>query len=217
MLKQWFNFSYQNEVQNGAVGAGAGASALLPSEKAKDVAPAPESNLATPPSFDNIYSGAAVKPPRVPYGILKVADMIASAHLSGMSPETKRAALMMALDAAGVEVEDVLQDAVVRQRALNDFEEDYQRRLKDLETVKCDENSKIQAELDRITSQYMSRIQGNVDDLAREQDNFRAWQKRKQQENGRITEAAAFCVPPGSGGGVAGLSSVLERATFPRR
>jgi hypothetical protein len=122
----------------------------------------------------------------------------------------------MALEAAGAEVEDVLQDAVVRQRALNDYEETYQGRLKDLENIKSEENSKIQAELDRITGQYMARIQANVDDVAREQDNYRAWQKRKQQEVGRITEAAAFCVPSGSQNG-AGLSSVLERATFPRR
>ncbi len=179
--------------------------------------PPQDVRIAPPPSFDNIYTNAAVKPPRIPYGILKVAEMIASVHLSGMSPETKRSALMMALEAASAEVEDVLQDAVVRQRALNDFEDVYQGRLKDLENARSEENSKIQAELDRITAQYMSRIQANVDDVAREQDNFRAWQKRKQHEVARITEAATFCVPQGSSGNGMGLSAVLERATFPRK
>jgi hypothetical protein len=217
MLKQWFNFSYQNGAHNGVAYPATETSPPNQADKAKDVAPAPEPKIAAPPSFDNIYSGAAVKPPRIPYGILKIADMMASVHLSGMSPETKRSALLMALEAAGAEVEDVLQDAVVRQRALNDYEDSYQGRLRDLENAKSEENSKIQAELDRITAQYMSRIQGNVDDVAREQDNFRAWQKRKQMEVARITEAAAFCVSPGGANGGAGLSSVLERATFPRR
>jgi hypothetical protein len=216
MLKQWFNFSYQNGSHNGVAHPATETSTHNLADTAKDVAPAPESRIATPPAFDQIYNGGAVKPSRIPYGILKVADMIASTHLSGMSPETKRSALLMALEAAGAEVEDVLQDAVVRQRALNDYEETYQGRLKDLENLKSEENSKIQAELDRITGQYMSRIQANVDDVAREQDNYRAWQKRKQQEVERITEAAAFCVPHGSQNGN-GLSSVLERATFPRR
>jgi len=217
MLKQWFNFSYQNDAHNGVAHSMTEASAHPFADTAKETAPPPDVRIAPPPSFDNIYNNAAVKPPRIPYGILKVAEMIASVHLSGMSPETKRSALMMALEAASAEVEDVLQDAVVRQRALNDYEDTYQNRLKDLENARAEENSKIQAELDRITAQYMSRIQANVDDVAREQDNFRAWQKRKQLEVARITEAATFCVPQASQGNGAGLSSVLERATFPRK
>ncbi|MBV9744654.1 MAG: hypothetical protein JO099_12915 [Acidobacteriia bacterium] len=121
----------------------------------------------------------------------------------------------MALEAAGVEVEDLLQDAVVRQKALNDYEEIQLEKLKDFETVKLEENSKIQAELDRLTNQYMSRIQANLEEVAREQDKFRTWQRGKQQEAQRITEAATFCVPQGTA--ASGLAEVLERATFARR
>ena len=78
-----------------------------------------------------------------------------------------------------------------------------------------EENNRIQIELDRITSQYVSRIQANLDDIAREQDHFRAWQRTKQQEAQRITEAAAFCVPQGSS--ATGLTEVLERATVARK
>jgi Skp family chaperone for outer membrane proteins len=216
MLKQWFNFSYPNESQDNVVHRSTETHQAV-SGSSNEAAVQPEASLAAPPSFEQIYNNAAVRPPRIPYGILKIADMLASVHLTGMAPEAKRSALMMALEAAGVEVEDVLQDAVVRQRALNDYEEAYQKRLKDLETAKSEENVKIQAELDRMTAQYLSRIQANVDDVAREQDRFRAWQKRKQLEVDRITEAAAYCVPAGSPNHNANLSSVLERATMPRR
>lgn len=163
------------------------------------------------PSFDHIYQNAAIKPPRLLYNILKVSDMLKSPHLEGMSTESRRCSMLMALEAAGAEVEDLLQDAVVRQRALNDFEDAELNRLKELEGRKAAENREIQAELDRLTGQYMSLIQANVDAVAREQDNFRAWQKRKQQEVQRITEAATICVPPGTANG--GLTAVLERAT----
>ena len=164
----------------------------------------------TPP-FEQIYQTATIKPPRLAYNILKVSEMLKSPHLEGMSTESRRCSLLMALEAAGAEVEDLLQDAVVRQRALNDFEDAELNRLKELEARKGAENREIQAELDRLTGQYMSLIQANVDAVAREQDNFRAWQKRKQQEVQRITEAATICVPPGTGNG--GLTAVLERAT----
>lgn len=171
-------------------------------------------------SFEQIYDNAAAQPTRGDYDILKVVEMLNSPHLAGMSTETKRASLFMALEAAGVEIEGLLQDAVVRQRALNDYEETQQAWLSGFETAKLEENRRIQAELDRLTGQYMSRIQGNLDEVARAQDDLRNWLKQKQQEVQRITEAATYCVPQN---GTAApnqnnnLASVLERASVCRR
>lgn len=170
-------------------------------------------------SFEQIYDSAAAKPTRGEYDILKIAEMLSSSHLAGMSIETKRASLFMALEAAGVEVEDLLQDAVVRQRALNDYEEAQQTWLTGFEAAKLEENRRIQAELDRLSSQYMSRIQGNLDEVARAQDDLRNWLKQKHQEVQRITDAATYCVPQNSGAAPSGnnLASVLERASVNRR
>jgi hypothetical protein len=225
MLKSWFPFSFQEDPapQNGVSQTGHAPHARAASETNKELEPpirssrADASELAKYLSFEQVYLNAAVKPPRIPYGILKVADMVDSPHLSGMSPEAKRCSLMMALEAAGVEIEDLLQDAVVRQRALNDYEERQRNRVKDFDAVKTEENNKIQAELDRLTSQHLERIQANIEEVAREQDKMRAWQKGKQQESQRITEAATFCVPQGSAAAVGSLTAVLERATLVRK
>ncbi len=168
-------------------------------------------------SFEEIYRGTQAKSSRVAYTILKVAEMAESPHLEGMSSEGKRCSLLMALDAAGVEVEDLLQDAMVRQRALNDYEEAQQSRLHDFEGVKIEENRKIQAELDRVTAQHISRIQANLDEVARQQDLFRAWQKQKNQEARRISDAAAICVPQNTSSSGDTLTMMLERAALPKR
>jgi hypothetical protein len=152
-------------------------------------------------SFEEIYDHAAVKPSRMSYNILKIAEMANSPHLTGMPPDSKRASLLMALEAASAEIEDLLQDAVVRQRALNDFEAEEQNRLREFEVGKAEENRRLQAS-----------IQSNLDEVARAQESFRAWQKRKQQEAHRIAEAAAFCVPQGSAAPGGNLTTVLERA-----
>jgi hypothetical protein len=81
-----------------------------------------------------------------------------------------------------------------------------------------EENRRIQAELDRATSQFLSRIQNNLDEVARAQDDLHNWQKQKQQEVQRITEAATYCVPqsgPATNNG--NLATVLERASVIRR
>ena len=54
-----------------------------------------------PPTFEQIYQNAVVKPPKLAYGVHKVAEMAGSGHLAGMPAEFKRRALLMALEAAG--------------------------------------------------------------------------------------------------------------------
>ena len=221
MPSRWFPFSFQEEPAqrngNSRNGLALHHSADAPAEEAAPAAAAP-AVLGHFTGFEQIYQGAAVKPAAIGYGILKVADMANSPHLGGMSPDARRAALMMALEAAGVEIEDLLQDAVVRQRALNDYEEAYSRKLKELEAKKAEDSSRFHTELERLTKELLSRIQTNTDEVAREQDSFQAWRKRKQQESQRISDAAAFCVPQGNPAANGNsLTAVLERATVARK
>jgi hypothetical protein len=170
-------------------------------------------------SFDDVYTADGIKPSTRAYTILKVAAMLNSRHLAEMAPEAKRSSLMMALEAAAVEIGELLQDAVNRNRALDAYESERIEQIKNFEAVKAEENNRLHAELEKLTGQYMARIQNNSDQVAQEQDNFRSWQKRKQQESQRITDAASFCVPQGNSpnGNAGSLSVVLERINMPRR
>jgi len=226
MAKRWFDLTFSG---NGASSCGSPEPepvnpglGLTEMDEEGDQSPGGSSSsesAGTPAAtggFERVYRNAAVKPARIPYGIQKVMSMADSSHLVGMHPEVKRCALLMALEAAGAEIEDLLQDAVIRQRILNDFEEKAQDRLRDFEAAKAVDNQAIQAELDRVTAQYMTRIQANVDEVARQQDNVRRWQQRKQRECQRMTEAAAFLVPQ-EGANHRTLTAVLERAAGARR
>lgn len=199
-----------------------------PAESAPQADPRVQSGASTPrakvgpyvgvsATFEEVYRGGTAKLPETPYSILKVAEMIDSQHLSGMSPEAKRCALLMAFEAAGIEVEVLLKDAMLRQRALNDFEEEQRNRLKEFETTKASENGAIQAESDRIVAEHMRRIQANTDEVARRQDEFESWQRRKQRESQRIADAAALCVHQTGGTAISKLTAVLERSAVSGR
>lgn len=206
MFRRLFQFSQDAEEGSGAPVDDSGADAA---ETASSPSPSD--------TFERVYQTAAVKPPCLAYGILKVADMLASQHLAGMSTEAKRNSILMALEAAGGEVDYLLEDAVFRQRALHEHEEALLKSLKEFEAAKAAEIARVQAELDRLTAQCMAKIQVNLDEVAREQDVLRAWQKRKQQESQRIADAVKFCVPPGTAVHNDGLSMVLERAAAAHR
>jgi len=145
------------------------------------------------------------------WGIAKAMDMLNSPHLAGMSAEAKRCALLMALDAAGTGVEALIQDAVKQQRLLDQQEEQRQAKLHKLEAAILEKNRLVQAELDRLTAKHMAELQSNLDIIAHHQDDFRAWQKAKEQESQRMMDAAAFCVPHNQANrGSATLSVVME-------
>jgi hypothetical protein len=147
-------------------------------------------------SMDDIYRAAGILAPRMGYSIRKVADMLASDHLRGVSDEMKRASVLMALDAAGISVDEVLRDAAMRQSAINSYESDQWEHFEEYWAAKAAENSHIQSELERITAQYQERIKRNLDEIAREKVIFATWQTMKQQEGQRIGEAAGICSKP---------------------
>jgi len=147
-------------------------------------------------SMDDIYRAAGILAPRMGYSIRKVADMLASDHLRGVSDEMKRASVLMALDAAGISVDEVLRDAAIRQSAINSYESDQWEHFEEYWTAKAAENSHTQSELERITAQYQERIKRNLDEIAREKVIFATWQTMKQQEAQRIGEAAGICSKP---------------------
>lgn len=144
--------------------------------------------------FDEIYKSAGIKTPKQGYSIAKVIEMLHSEHICNLPNETRRASLLMALEAAGVQVDEVLQDATLRQRAINSYEAIHRKHLEEFEARKAQENCAIQAEMERVAAEYAARISNNLDEVAREKDSFRKWQTRKQQEAQSITEAVALCV-----------------------
>jgi hypothetical protein len=167
--------------------------------------PAPgntERNLADSPetaklsSFDEIYRKSAFKAATstAAWDILKLSDMVNNDHLHGLSPAAKHSALMMALEAAGVAVEDMLQDAVQRQRVLNEYEDAQRKRLEDFETAKRHEAERLAAEMEAMCAQYRMRIAGGEQEIERERAIFHDWQERKEREQRRISEAASACV-----------------------
>jgi predicted ATP-binding protein involved in virulence len=161
-------------------------------------------------SFDEIYRSGPANQPSLAYDIMKVAQMLESPHIATMSSESKRGSLMMALEAAGVEPKDILQDAMVRQRALSDYEEAQQKKLRDFESHKAELNREIQEELDRINGEYLARIQANVNEVAKQQDSLRAWQKSKQRELAVMAEACGYLAPPDIAAN--NLAAALDRA-----
>jgi hypothetical protein len=143
-------------------------------------------------ALDEIYRSAGIKGPRLGYTIEKVIEMVQSEHIKTLPTETKRSALLMALDAAGVQVDEVLHDAILRQHAITSHEATQCKRLEEYEARKAQENVTIQGEAERAAAEYAARISHNLDEVAREKESFRKWQAKEKYEAQRIAAAVAL-------------------------
>jgi len=164
-----------------------------PNPHAKDAVSAPLGELL---SYDDIYRAAGIMNPRSGYGIHKVVDMLNSERIRDLAPEIKRSSVLMALDAAGASVDDLLLDATRRQNALNAYEDSQRKQLEEFEARKAHENAQIQAEMEKVASHYAERIQQNEGEVSKEREALRNWQTAKQCESQRIGEVMELCSKP---------------------
>jgi hypothetical protein len=139
--------------------------------------------------MEDIYRAAGITSPRRGYSVSKVVEMLRSEHLRGASRELRRAAVLMALDAAGVSVDEVLQDAKVRQEAIDAYAMEQRKHAEAQWARKAEENLQIQAELELVKAHYGERIRRNLDGVAREKATFGSWPKMKEQETQGMAEA----------------------------
>ena len=150
--------------------------------------------VGTPTSFEEIYKSAEILPPQHGYTIMKVAEMLQSEHIRGLPAEVRRSSVLVALEAAGVKIQEVIEDAVKRDRALDTYERVLEKSLHETEAAKAEENRKTQAEMERMAAEYRSRIQANEDAVAKEKERFYGWRLQKQQEEKKIADAVGYFV-----------------------
>ncbi|MFZ0201859.1 MAG: hypothetical protein WB523_23170 [Candidatus Sulfotelmatobacter sp.] len=144
--------------------------------------------------IEDIYAVAGIANPRGGYSVNKVVDMLHSEHIRGLSAEMKRAAVLMALDAAGVTIGQIQQDAKTRQSALDAYEAEQRKQAEEEWARKAEENIQIQSELERVKAQYMARIARNEEGVAREKAKFETWQAAKKQASANMTEVVDLCL-----------------------
>jgi len=204
MRRKWFDLGHKSEQQdlNGQGETNSLGSSRPPVQPIGESIGITADEETTPDSqvellsMDDIYRLAGIMAPRKGYSINKIVEMLGSEHLRGLSREMKRASVLMALDAAGVSVDEVLQDAKARQDAIDSYEADQRKQFEALLARKAEENVQIQAELERMKARFNERLRRNLDGMAREKVTFGNWLTMKQQESQSMTEAIDLCLKP---------------------
>ena len=201
-MKKWYNLfvsvgdSAEQPEADSSGNPPPAAAAQAVAEIAASVAPAPKftATVENPTSFQEIYDAAEIQSPAHGFTVMKVGDMLRSEHIRNMPRDVKRGSVLVALEAAGAPVQDVIQDAVKRDRALDTFEHVQEKALHDLEAKVTTENQQVEAEMNKVMADYRAKLQANNEKVAREKERFYAWRLKKQEEEQKIADTVSYFV-----------------------
>jgi hypothetical protein len=200
VAKRWYNFFVVAGEPHADAGPLSQSGPASSSKRVVDVVPDAEKDAAfaapvtDPTSLEDIYTSASIATPPHGYSILKVADMLESEHIRSLPADVKRKSILVALDAAGVKLQEIIEDAVQRDRALDTYERVLEKNLEDLRRAKELENQRLEEEINQRLNELRVRIAENNKEVSREQENLAAWRTGKRAEEERITQAVGYFV-----------------------
>jgi hypothetical protein len=187
MAKKWYNFFVVSDTS----GAGATESPRADVEPPVTL----DGAVSDEASPDAIYAAARIATPPHGYTILKVAEMLESEHIRELPADVRRKSVLVALDAAGVPVKDIVEDAIQRDRALDTYERVLDKNLDELQTATAQDNARLEAEVDQRVRELRAAVEQNNQALLQSRRQLDAWRAAKRAEETRIADAVGYFVP----------------------
>jgi hypothetical protein len=186
------------------------ATSVAPSASSPSQTPRPEQALSAIASaipadvtdFAVVYRGAGIGEPSHGYGVDRVERMLNHDGLAGLDRSVKAEAVLAALEAAGVAIQDVIHDAVLRFKTVLAFEA-----IKDLETSATAPHAgriaRLESEIEAFRAEkgeairaLMRETNSAVQALARLRTRARAEQDRYRQAVSPFVESLPAPVIP---------------------
>jgi hypothetical protein len=147
--------------------------------------------------FGAVYQEAGIELPLHGYGIDKVAEMLENKRLATLQREVKATAVLAALEAASVPIHDVIQDAVVRDKALDAFEAAKAHEVQELQAKSGARIEAIKNEIESFLKDKNTEMEGLKQAKEGADRAFLALQARKRKEEQRLFDLVAHFIEGG--------------------
>lgn len=154
--------------------------------------PPPRSDVAMEiQDFGAVYAEAGVTLPDHGYGVDKVGEMLQGKRLSSLARDVRATAVLAALEAAQVDVKDVISDAVRRDKALDAFEAAKERELHALRAKNEERVRALRQEMEALLTKINAEIERLKAGAETAEKAFAQLQIRKRREEERLHEVVA--------------------------
>lgn len=145
-------------------------------------------------NFQAIYEAAEISVPSQGYSVYKLMELLESEDFRAMAPEVRKSAILAALKITNVKIQDILQDAAARDRALDLYEDLKVKALEEYEKKKNAENAKLEEEIEALIRKKTEHIETNRRTVEQAKIRLSEWQKIKHAEEKKIYDAVSLFV-----------------------
>ena len=146
------------------------------------------------PGFAEIYRAAGIVDPPHGFTAFKVLEFLASPELVQVEGKARAATLATFLrmnPSGAVSIADVLEDAVRRDQALDQFERFLRSKLADRAATADREIARLEAELDEAQRRLRDAIGAERGAVEAARVEFEGWREAKRAEEQRLADAVA--------------------------
>ena len=145
--------------------------------------------------FNKIYRAAGL-PPRGSgkFTIHKVEQLLKSEHLSGLSDKVKQRSILVTLESSNKSLDEVIQDAVARDKAIDQYDGMLRKDVKDLERQVQQENSEIEKEIEEYLKRKKKQMEQNKAKVEQARQMYEKWKSEKETEEQRLLRAVSVFV-----------------------
>jgi len=142
--------------------------------------------------FERVYESAGISEPQHGFSVYKLIEMLEAEELSSLDQATRATVItgmLRHLPSGKVSMKDIIQDAALRDRALDAFEKFLNDRAAAAEQELAAHNQQLQNEIDEVTTRNQELIAANLACIGEEQERLAQWQERKRREESRLYDA----------------------------
>jgi hypothetical protein len=151
---------------------------------------------ATVPDLATIYKEAGIESPLHGYGVDKLTEMLSSPHLASAPREVRATAAQVALEAARVPLRDIIDDALLRAKALAAFEADKAFELQLLQMRAERRAQVLRDQVDAFRKQKNAEIEELKRTIDASDQAFAQLRARKRREEERLHRIVTHFVEP---------------------
>lgn len=188
------------DTDEGSSEAPAGAERDLPPDAFEEAPPTRVTRSEVPADvvdFGAVYQEAGIELPLHGYGVDKVAEMLESKRLASLQREVKATAVLAALEAASVPIREVVQDAVLRDKALDAFEAAKATEVRELQARTGARIEAIKGEIDAFLKEKNAEMEGLKEAKDAADRALLELQARKHREEQRLYDVVAHFIEGG--------------------
>lgn len=139
-----------------------------------------------PAKLEQVYAVAKIGRPAHGFGLDRIAQMLADPRLASLDEAARAGAVAVLLESGGAKVEQVVEDAALRDQALDKFEGFLEQKVATLEADLAKEDQRHHEEIERLIAQRREAIERNAQRILEKRKELARFRRVKRAEERRL-------------------------------